>query len=92
MWKRTVCTSLQDTEGLSYVVKIDEVKVSGHLGDLVREKAEETLNGILDAETQVIRNAQRYERMTARKDFRAGVYWHNLPTLAEQVKLDAPRL
>ncbi len=43
-------TSVQGPEDLSQIIKIDEAKVSSHLGDLVRRTVEETLNGMLDAE------------------------------------------
>jgi len=45
-------TSAQEQEDLSQIIRIDEAKVSSHLGDLVRRTVEETLNGMLDAEAQ----------------------------------------
>ena len=65
-------TSVQEPKDLSQIIKIDEAKVSSHLGDLVRRTVEETLNGMLDAEAQEMCQAGRYERSQARENSRAG--------------------
>jgi putative transposase len=45
-------TSVQESEDLSNIIKIDEAKMSSHLGDLVHRTVEETLNDMLDTEAQ----------------------------------------
>ncbi|MGE3701998.1 MAG: hypothetical protein AB7G08_24925 [Hyphomicrobiaceae bacterium] len=52
---------------LSDVIRIDDERIKGHLDRVVRGTVEETLNALLDAEADRLRNAQRYER-TARAD------------------------
>ena len=52
-------TSVQEPKDLSQIIKIDEAKISSHLGDLVRRTVEETLNGMLDAEAQEMCQAGR---------------------------------
>lgn len=85
-------TSTQEPEDLSQIIKIDEAKVSSHLGDLVRRTVEETLNGMLDAEAQELCQAGRYERSEARQNSRAGFYHRKLQTQAGEVKLNVPKL
>jgi putative transposase len=85
-------TSTQGPEDLSQIIKIDEAKVSSHLGDLVRRTVEETLNGMLDAEAQEMCQAGRYERSEARTNSRAGFYQRKLQTQAGEVKLNVPKL
>ena len=43
-------------------IKIDEKEVFDHLDTLVRQSVEETINSLLDAEADVICNANRYQR------------------------------
>ena len=85
-------TSVQEPQDLSQIIKIDEAKVSSHLGDLVRRTVEETLNGMLDAEAQEMCQAGRYERSEARQNSRAGFYQRKLQTQAGEVKLNVPKL
>jgi transposase-like protein len=85
-------TSVPEREDLSQIIKIDEAKVSSHLGDLVRRTVEETLNGMLDAEAQEMCQAGRYERSEARQNSRAGFYQRKLQTQAGEVKLNVPKL
>jgi putative transposase len=85
-------TSAQGHEDLSQIIKIDEAKVSSHLGDLVRKTVQQTLNELLDAEAQELCNARRYERTEARKDCRAGFYQRKLQTQAGEVPLNMPKL
>ena len=85
-------TSVPEPEDLSQIIKIDEAKVSSHLGDLVRRTVEETLNGMLDAEAQEMCQAGRYERSEARQNSRAGFYQRKLQTQAGEVKLNVPKL
>ena len=56
------------------VITIDDERIKSHLDRVVRGSVEETLNPLLDAEADRLRNAQRYERSEARRDTRAGHY------------------
>ena len=64
------CNNQVKTDGglspVAGVIKIDERQVQDHLGELVRQSVEETLNGLLDAEADELCGAKRYERTEAR--------------------------
>jgi transposase-like protein len=77
---------------LRSAIQIDEAQVRGHLDELVRSSVEQTLNGLLEAEADVLCGAKRYERSPERLDTRAGHYERQLTTKAGQVKLQVPRL
>jgi putative transposase len=77
---------------LGKVIQIDEEQIQQHLGNLVRDTVEETLNRLLDAEADQLCNAARYERTDARRDTRAGHYQRNLHTKAGEVTLKVPKL
>jgi len=77
---------------LNNVIKIDQQQIRSHLGEMVRDTVEETLNTMLDAEADRLCNAQRYERSEDRTDSRAGHYSRKLQTQAGQVKLNVPKL
>ena len=77
---------------LNKVIQIDESQIQDHLGKLVKESVEETLNNLLDAEADQLCNAARYERSEARTDTRAGYYERGLHTKAGEVKLKVPKL
>jgi transposase-like protein len=62
------------------IIKIDEDEVKTHLGRVVRETVEETLNGMLDAEADALCKAQRYQRSPDRAGKRSGYYKRNLET------------
>jgi len=79
-------------KGLDRVIKIDEAKIQDHLGRIVRQSVEETLNGLLDAEADRLCNAGRYERSADRVDTRAGHYRRRLHTKAGEVELKMPKL
>ena len=49
---------------------------------------EETLNALLDKETDELINAQKYERSS----YRSGYYKRNFQTTAGEVELNAPKL
>ena len=80
------------TSNLNKIIQIDDSPIKDHLGELVRETVEETLNNLLDAEADQLCNAARYERTEARKDTRAGYYERGLETKAGAVKLKVPKL
>lgn len=74
------------------IIEINEEKVKEHLGEFVRNTVEETLNAMLDAEADVICNAQRYEHSPDRVDSRAGHYQRQFQTKAGSVTLQVPKL
>ena len=77
---------------LGNVIQIDESRIRDHLGELVRDTVEETLNQLLDAEAEQLCNAARYERTETRRDTRAGHYQRKLQTRAGEVVLRVPKL
>src|SRR6478672_2195011 len=78
---------------LSNVITIDDDPIRGHLDRVVRGTVEETLNALLDAEADRLRNALRYERTEARRNpCAAGDYERGLQTKAGDVTLKVPRL
>lgn len=81
-----------DTKTLNKVVHIDEGRIRDHLGSLVRDSVEETLNSLLDAEADAMCGAQRYERSPERIDTRAGHYDRQFHTKAGEVTLKMPKL
>ena len=74
------------------VIRIDEARIKTHLGEIVRDTVEETLNGLLDAEADDLCGAKRYEHDENRKDTRAGHYTRKLETKAGEVTLKVPKL
>ncbi len=74
------------------IIQIDEEGVKDHLGQIVKGTVHETLNAMLDAEADVLCNAQRYERSAGRKDTCAGSYRRNLHTRAGEVEITVPKL
>jgi len=74
------------------VISIDEGQIKSHLGEIVRDTVEETLNGLLDAEADNLCRAGRYERSPERVDTRAGYYKRKLHTKAGEVELKVPKL
>ena len=63
--------SVGTEKNLNQVIKIDQARIKSHLGEMVRDTVEETLNVMLDAEADRLCQAQRYERSEARQDQRA---------------------
>ena len=74
------------------IIQIDEQGVKDHLGQIVKGTVQDTLNAMLDAEADVLCNAQRYERSPERKDTRAGSYQRKLHTRAGEVEITVPKL
>jgi putative transposase len=74
------------------VIRVDEDQLRGHVQELVRASVEETLNAMLDAETDAQCGAKRYERSPERLDTRAGHYERKLLTPSGEVALQMPRL
>lgn len=77
---------------LGKVIKIDEAEVQKHVEEIVRGTVEETLNALLEEETDRLCNARRYERTPDRVDTRAGHYERGLQTKAGEVSLKVPKL
>jgi putative transposase len=88
------CTTVSEEshKDLNRVIKIDEARIQSHLGELVRQSVEETLNAMLDAEADRLCGARRYERSADRVDTRAGHYTRGLHTKAGQVELKVSKL
>lgn len=74
------------------VIRIEEEKIRSHVGEVVRETVEQTLNGLLQAEADELCGAKRYARSPERLDTRAGHYHRKLQTQAGEVSLQVPRL
>lgn len=76
----------------SKLIQIDEGRIRNHLAEVVRGTVEETLNGLLDAEADMLCKAKKHERSEERADYRSGYYTRNLETAAGSVKLKVPKL
>lgn len=77
---------------LEGVIRIEEEKIRSHVGEVVRQTVEQTLNGLLQAEADELCGAKRYARSPERLDTRAGHYDRKLQTQAGEVTLSVPRL
>lgn len=75
----------------SKIISIDEGEMRNHLDQMEKKSVEETLNSLLDAETDALCNASRYERSPERVDTRAGYYTRQLHAKAGEVTLKVPR-
>lgn len=74
------------------IIQLNEEAIRDHLGEMVRNTVEETLNHMLDAEADKLCNAEKYQRSEARSDTRAGHYQRKLHTKAGEVTLQVPKL
>jgi transposase-like protein len=74
------------------IIQLNESAVRDHLGEMVRNTVEETLNNMLEAEADRLCNAEKYQRNEARNDTRAGHYQRKLQTKAGEVTLNMPKL
>jgi putative transposase len=88
----TVISEERTSEDIQSAIKIDGDAVRRHLNELVRSSAEDTLNKLLDAETDQLCGAKRYEHSADRVDTRAGSYDRSLETKAGKVSQKVPRL
>lgn len=82
----------EQTTASNDVIQVNQEQIRNHVEDVVRASVEETLNGLLDAEADLLCQAKKYERSDARKDTRAGSYQRKLHTKAGEVNLKVPRL
>ena len=80
------------SENLDGMLRIEEEKIRSHVGEVVRQTVEQTLNGLLEAEADELCGAKRYARSPERLDTRAGHYDRTLQTQAGEVTLQVPRL
>ena len=74
------------------IIQLNESAVRDHLGEMVRNTVEDTLNSMLDSEADRLCNAEKYQRNEARTDTRAGHYQRKLMTKAGEVNLNIPKL
>ena len=74
------------------IVQLNEEIIKGQLKELVRDSVEETLNELMEKETESLTQAARYERSEARQGYRSGHYDRNLTTTSGDVTLHVPRL
>ncbi len=81
-----------NTTTMSKVIRIDERPLQDHLGEMLRNTVEETLNDMLDVESDAMCGAQRYERSPDRVDTRAGHCQRKLHAKAGEVELKVPKL
>jgi putative transposase len=88
----TDVSSSRGGSGCGEIIKINEGEVEKHLGAVVRDAVEETLNGLLEEEAKQLCGAAKYERNDARKDYRAGHYERKLHTKVGEVELKVPKL
>ncbi|MFC5050069.1 IS256 family transposase [Rubritalea spongiae] len=76
----------------SEMIRIDASELKNDLQGLVRGTVEDTLNGLLDKEAEMICKAGRYQRSDSRQAQRNGKYESKLVTQAGEVKLQVPKL
>ena len=74
------------------IVQLNEEIIKGKIKELVRSSVEETLNELLEKETESLTQAARYERSEARQGYCSGHYDRNLTTASGDVTLHMPRL
>ena len=74
------------------MIQFDDVMFESRLDAMVREKVEQIVNAMLDAEADEIANAARYERNGTRKAYRAGHYERKLTARAGRLGLKVPKL
>ena len=74
------------------IIQLNEDLIKANLNELVRDTVEETLNALLDHETDELVKAQKYERSESRQGYRSGHYSRNLTTTSGDVRLHMPKL
>lgn len=84
--------SLKGEKAKAPTITLDNTQLRDHVAGLVRQSVEDTLNGLLDAEADMLCNAQKYERNDARVSTRAGHYERDFQTTAGSVRLRMPKL
>lgn len=74
------------------IIQFDDAMFETKLDAMVRDKVEQIVNAMLDAEADEIANAARYERTGERKAYRAGHYERSLTAKAGKLELKVPKL
>lgn len=74
------------------IIQLYENLIKHDLKDLVRSSVEETLNALLDKESDELVNAQKYECSTEHQGYCSGHYNRNFQTTAGDVELKVPNL
>lgn len=74
------------------IIQLNEDLIKHNLKDLVRSSVVETLNTLLDKETDELVNAHKYERSSDRQGYRSGHYKRHFQTTAGEVELNVPKL
>ena len=74
------------------VVAIDEQGLRSHVSEVVRQRVEGTLNGLLDAAADALCQAKRFERKAQRASTRGGHYARDMQTKAGKVQLKILKL
>jgi transposase-like protein len=74
------------------VIEVDKQQLRAYVSEVVRESVEQTLNGLLEAEADVLCQARRYERNAQRAGTRAGHYERSFQTRAGTVQIKMPKL
>ena len=74
------------------IIQFDQAMFESKLDRMVREKVEQIVNQMLDAEADEIANASRYERTGGRKAYRAGHYDRRVTAKAGRLNLKIPKL
>ena len=69
------------------IVKLNEEVIKGQIKELVRGSVEETLNELLERETESLIQVAQYERNEARQGYRSGHHDRNLTTISGDVTL-----
>ena len=76
---------MTEEKKMGQVIRIDEKLINDKLGELVRGRVEDTLNGMLDAEADRLCGAGKHERSPDRQDYRSGYYQRTLSSKAGDV-------
>ena len=74
------------------ILKLDQDSLKTHVNGLVLETVEQTLNGLLESEADVLCSASKHERSADRTVYRSGNYHRKLETQAGEVTLKVPKL
>lgn len=84
--------SLKGEKAKAPTITLDNTQLREHVAGLVRQSVEDTLNGLLDAEADMLCKAQKHERNDARVSTRAGHYERDFQTTVGSVRLRMPKL
>ena len=74
------------------IVTLNEERLRSDLRELVGKTVEDTLNGLLVAETDDLVGAERHARTAERKAYRAGHYDRGLTMSSGEVTIRMPKL